>query len=292
MNDFKEWLSDRLIYFMLGGAALIVILVLFFGVRACTHRKDGVDMVAADKGQQTEAQKVDDGSTLDRNMMPAVNSFIQDYYQAKTDGDIEKIRSLMINLTSDEEQKIKDAKKSITRYQVLDVYTAPGLNDKEFLVYVSYEYYLDGIATPVPAVSQLYLVTEPDGTFKIVGDVASKPDIMDYMNKYTQSDAVQAVISEIQVAYNGALQSDPALRAYFNALNGKEDENEDAISLPCQMVANDQANVRSAPEDGEIIGTLAPGDSVTVTTVNGDWYMIEYNGVPAFVHGSLLDVDK
>ena len=35
MDNFREWLSDNLRYFMLGGAILIIVAVLFFGVRAC-----------------------------------------------------------------------------------------------------------------------------------------------------------------------------------------------------------------------------------------------------------------
>ena len=48
MDDFREWLSDNLRYFMLGGAILIIVLVLFFGVRAC---------VGSNKGNSGDGQK-------------------------------------------------------------------------------------------------------------------------------------------------------------------------------------------------------------------------------------------
>ena len=35
LDNFREWLSDNLRYFMLGGAILVIVAVLFFGVRAC-----------------------------------------------------------------------------------------------------------------------------------------------------------------------------------------------------------------------------------------------------------------
>lgn len=34
MDNFREWLSDNLRYFMLGGAILLIVVVLFFGIRA------------------------------------------------------------------------------------------------------------------------------------------------------------------------------------------------------------------------------------------------------------------
>ena len=41
MDNFREWLSDNLRYFMLGGAILVIVAVLFFGVRACVGSGKG-----------------------------------------------------------------------------------------------------------------------------------------------------------------------------------------------------------------------------------------------------------
>ena len=42
MDDFREWLSDNLRYFMLGGAILVIVLVLIFGVRAVLEVRRGI----------------------------------------------------------------------------------------------------------------------------------------------------------------------------------------------------------------------------------------------------------
>ena len=42
MDDFREWLSDNLRYFMLGGAILIIVVVLFCGIRACSGSNKGI----------------------------------------------------------------------------------------------------------------------------------------------------------------------------------------------------------------------------------------------------------
>ena len=59
MDDFREWLSDNLRYFMLGGAILIIVLVLFFGVRAC---------VGSNKGNSSDGQKT---ATKDQGNVPS-----------------------------------------------------------------------------------------------------------------------------------------------------------------------------------------------------------------------------
>ena len=57
MDDFREWLSDNLRYFMLGGAILVIVLVLIFGVRACVGGKKGnsnEDQTTAQSNQENE----------------------------------------------------------------------------------------------------------------------------------------------------------------------------------------------------------------------------------------------
>lgn len=51
MDNFREWLSDNLRYFMLGGVILIIVAVLFFSIRACTGSGKGTS-----DGEQTTAQ--------------------------------------------------------------------------------------------------------------------------------------------------------------------------------------------------------------------------------------------
>ena len=57
LDDFREWLSDNLRYFMLGGAILVIVLVLIFGVRACVGGKKGnsnKDQTTAQSNQEND----------------------------------------------------------------------------------------------------------------------------------------------------------------------------------------------------------------------------------------------
>ena len=59
MDNFREWLSDNLRYFMLGGVILIIVAVLFFSIRACTGSGKGTS-----DGEQTTAQDNSQGNDL------------------------------------------------------------------------------------------------------------------------------------------------------------------------------------------------------------------------------------
>ena len=65
MDNFREWLSDNLRYFMLGGAILVIVAVLFFGVRACVGSGKG----ASDKEQKTLRTTAREMILLLRKMM-------------------------------------------------------------------------------------------------------------------------------------------------------------------------------------------------------------------------------
>ena len=62
MDNFREWLSDNLRYFMLGGAILFIVAVLFFGVRACIGSGKGTS--------DTEQNTVQDNSQVNDPSSP------------------------------------------------------------------------------------------------------------------------------------------------------------------------------------------------------------------------------
>ena len=49
------------------------------------------------------------------------------------------------------------------------------------------------------------------------------------------------------------------------------------------------ANIRSTPaQDGEIVGTIASGTTVTALGETDRWYKIEYNGTIGYVNKNLF----
>ena len=166
MDNFREWLSDNLRYFMLGGAILVIVAVLFFGVRACVGSGKG----ASDKEQKTAqdnsqgndpSSPEDDGETNDGNKEEDMNplekgdaditAFMQSYYKALGERDIATLKTLVSDLTSADESRITNAKDYIEAYEPGSVYTKKGLDDNSYVVYTCYSYICSGIDTPVPS---------------------------------------------------------------------------------------------------------------------------------------------
>ena len=198
MDNFREWLSDNLRYFMLGGAILLIVVVLFFGVRAFMgsgkgdSSKDTVEnQTTADNDQgNVPSSPANDGETdgkKDANPMETANeeitSLIKSYYKALGDKDIATLRTLVDNLAPSDESKITNAK-YIEGYEAGDIYTKKGLDDDSYVVYSCFYYICQGIDTKVPALAEFYVVKDTDGNWKIDGAVH---DDSDEITKYEVS---------------------------------------------------------------------------------------------------------
>ena len=304
MDNFREWLSDNLRYFMLGGAILLIVVVLFFGIRAFMgsgkgdSSKDTADgQVTADNDQgNVPSSPANDGETdgkKDANPMEKANeeitSLITGYYKALGDKDIATLRTLVENLAPADESKITNAK-YIEGYEAGDIYTKKGLDDDSYVVYSCFYYICQGIDTKVPALAEFYVVKDADGNWKIDGAAHSDSDeITKYEVTLRQDDDVKELKAKVKKQYDDAQAADPALAAFLDGLGEDATTASDTAATGTTLVVTEDCNVRAqASSDGEIIGGLSAGTEVEKKGEDGDWIQIDYDGTEAYVNSSLL----
>ena len=301
MDNFREWLSDNLRYFMLGGVILIIVAVLFFSVRACTGSGKGTSekeqTTAEDNGQGNDpSSPANDGETdgkKDANPMETANeeitSLIKSYYKALGDKDITTLRTLVDNLAPADESKITNAK-YIEGYEAGDIYTKKGLDDDSYVVYSCFYYICQGIDAKVPALAEFYVVKDTDGNWKIDGAAHSDSDeITKYEVSLRQDDDVKELKSKVQKQYEDAQKADSALAAFLEGL-GDDVAGSTQTADGTTLVVTEDCNVRAeASSDADVIGGLAAGTEVVKEGESGDWIQIDYEGTTAYVHSSLLE---
>ena len=303
MDNFREWLSDNLRYFMLGGAILLIVVVLFFGVRAFMgsgkgdSSKDTVEnQTTADNDQgNVPSSPANDGETdgkKDANPMETANeeitSLIKSYYKALGDKDIATLRTRVDNLAPSDESKITNAK-YIEGYEAGDIYTKKGLDDDSYVVYSCFYYICQGIDTKVPALAEFYVVKDTDGNWKIDGAVHDDSDeITKYEVSLRQDDDVKELKDKVKKLYDDAQASDPALTTFLEGL-GEDDTGSEDTAEGTILVVTEDCNVRAAASsDAEILGGLSAGTEVEKKGEDGEWVQIDYDGTEAYVHNSLL----
>ena len=175
MDDFREWLSDNLRYFMLGFGILAVVLILFFGVRFISSKFGNQKTTEPKQETQQEAetptptQEAEETPTvtaepettpaaeeLELTAYPQVNALIEKYYTALTNKDVQSLKGLVDELDPSDESAITNSQ-YIESYSNVQVYTKKGMTDTSYVVFASYDHKYVGYDTLLPGISYLYV---------------------------------------------------------------------------------------------------------------------------------------
>ena len=301
MDDFREWLSDNLRYFMLGGAILIIVVVLFCGIRACSGSNKG------NSGDEQKTTYEDQGNVPsspisegesdekkeDANPMETadadVTALITSYYQALGEKDIATLKTLEDDFTPSDESKVTNLKDYIEGYEVGDVYTKKGMTDDSYVVYACFSYICQGVETKAPALTQFYVYKNSEGNWVINNGALQDSEISAYMEKQLSDSDVSALIKKVQNELDQAQQSDPSLEEFLNGL-GEEAGVSTGAEDGTMLTASEECNVRAeASTDADILGVISAGDQVQKTGTDGEWVQIDYDGQTGYIRGDLLE---
>lgn len=307
MDDFREWLSDNLRYIMLGLFILLVLGVLFLGIKFISAKVSDQDSEQT-KQEIQEEQPVENEETtaeepaekpevtpeevspqvqeLEKEVYPDVNAVIQTYYTALGGKDIAEIKSVVDNLDATEEAKItKDP--YIESYSNVETYTVNGPEEGTYIVYAAYTYKFKDIDTQVPGLSQLYVCSDETGRLYI-STKEQDAQTQEYIAGTMELADVKSLIADVQKKYTTALERDEKLKAFIEGLGIGSSEAASAEDGSMITVKSD-CNVRKEPnEDAEVLGKLQEGMQVTKTGTHGTWIAISYEGATGYVRSDLF----
>lgn len=301
MDDFREWLSDNLRYFMLGGAILIIVVVLFCGIRACSGSNKGNSgdeqkTTSEDQGNVPSSpisEGESDEKKEDANPMETADAdttaLIKSYYKALGEKDIATLKTLEDDFTPSDESKVTNLKDYIEGYEVGDVYTKKGMTDDSYVVYACFSYICQGVETKAPALTQFYVYKNSEGNWVINNGALQDSEISAYMEKQLSDSDVSALIKKVQNELDQAQQSDPSLEEFLNGL-GEEAVVSTEAEDGTMLTASEECNVRAeASTDADILGVISAGDQVQKTGTDGEWVQIDYDGQTGYIRGDLLE---
>ena len=301
LDDFREWLSDNLRYFMLGGAILVIVAVLFFGIRACVgsnkgNSGDGQKTTSEDQGNVPSSptnEGESDEKKEDANPMETadaeITALIKSYYQALGEKDIATLKTLEDDFTPSDESKVTNLKDYIEGYEVGDVYTKKGMTDDSYVVYACFYYICQGVDTKAPALTQFYVYKNDDGNWVIDNDALQNSEVSAYMEAQLSDSDVTALVSKVQSELDQAQEEDSSLADFLNGL-GDEASVSTQAENGTMLTAIDDCNVRAeANTDAEILGVISAGDQVEKQGTDGEWIQIDYDGETGYIRGDLLE---
>lgn len=316
MDDFREWLSDNLRYIMLGVGIILVLLLIFFGIRGIaslvnsdTDEQDKIEQEAEDVTETptpTPDAAPELSTALEQNAIPEIFTLMGTYYNAISSKDVDAMKNIVDNFTAEDEALITS--NTIEAYSNINVYTK-AYNETSYVTLVSYKYKLAGIGTLVPGISQFYVCTNADGAYYICTAVPDV-EVQTFIEETVKSSEVQAIVSQIQSDFDAALASDPVLNAYFNPGTSTDTQDQSSADSPADtagaeptdkpeptaeptatpepqyetVVLKRGANFRETPSNnGKIIREVAKNTEMLKLGEDGGWFHVRIDGVDGYI---------
>lgn len=182
------------------------------------------------------------------NAYPEVNALIMDYYNAVTQGDVDKVLTLSNNVYETEKIRIREISKYIESYPSVEIYTKPGPIADSYLAYVNYQVKFAGYDNLAPGIQTFYICTAEDGTL-YMNEGSVEEYITDYIKQINMQDDVVELFNKVAVEYNDLIVNDPNLGVFLQELNAQMD------ILVGEALANAEAEQQTeADSSGEAAG--------------------------------------
>lgn len=180
-----------------------------------------------DESTAAESEKIE--ITLQKDAVPEIRDLMEAYFKARMTCDIEAFSNVYGDTLSQEELNVQSAEleeevKFYQSFESLVYYTAPGLEDGDYVVYARVDIKFRQAETLAPSLNVCYAKTAADGSCYLVANISSAQSR--YMAEVNKSDQVQALAAEVNGGLVKALQSDENLLAVYHTLLGKKGEPE------------------------------------------------------------------
>lgn len=299
-------------------AALIVVIALVAGVVVFSRGKsteEGEDEIA-----QSDEESLDYSVPLEENAVAAVNEFMNRYYAALADGDVDTIAGMMNYISDNDRLRIEKKSEYIERYDNIICYTKEGLTDGAYLVYAYNEVKFYDYDTPVPALTTFALFKNESGEYYIYeGDLDD--NTFSYYTELSAQDDVTNLCNTVQAQYNETVGADSELAEFMDGFPGlikdevaqamaemeqegeeepqeasaeEEPEEEENTSEPkakvTEVETTDTVNVRSSDsETADKIGKAEKGTKLPLIEKKGNgWSKVTFEGKEAFIKSEYL----
>jgi len=195
-------------------AAIMVILKL--------ASKDNTETTAADTTVEASAETPAETVAWEEDTNAQVLDLVTRYYTAMKAVDMTSLQNIVDSSVTLDEAKIQAESQMIEGYQNVSCYTAPGIKEGEYAVYIEYSMKFEGIETAAPGLVPAYVMTDEEGALRLMTweVVKENTELNNYMTSVANCDAIKQLAQSVQEAFDQALSNDEALRTLIEGIRG------------------------------------------------------------------------
>ena len=165
------------------------------------------------KQQLLLARQTEDVMTL------SIESLIERYFNARLSYDPVRIRSC-ISISNEDMEIMFEKVKHIEEYRNITCYIHPGINEFDYIVYVSFDIKIVSIDTPGPSLDEIYIAINPISGKPYIYHGYISDESEEYAYNLRTSPNSVALKTEVDERLKEAMLTDDLLHEYFQKLVG------------------------------------------------------------------------
>lgn len=150
---------------------------------------------------------------LELNKYADINNVVNEFYEAKLTCLEEDFIPIVTNANQIDMERLQRKIEYVNSYQNINCYTKKGINEIDYVVYVSYDLELATIDTYAPSIDELR-ITYVDGSPKIyLGKISEETS--EYLKKLRTSEDVEILVSDVVTRLDEACARDENLNEFY-----------------------------------------------------------------------------
>lgn len=190
------------------------------------NQKTQTNISVTDDSFSKGTYKTESGEmVLEKNTYPEVNELVKQYFDARVACDMDKLGTLVSDITYINEEDLEKLGTYVEAYQNIDCYTVATEDKKGYVVLAYTDIKLKDIKTPAPGLTGLYVSKDDKGNYVIFNGMLTD-DQQIYRESVYNCKGVQDLIDSVQAKYQAALKSDKDLNAFYAEANKEKEANE------------------------------------------------------------------
>ena len=147
---------------------------------------------------------------------PDVHDVIQQYFDAKTTGDIATLKTLVTDPVYISSETITAQSEYVKGYSDIKCYTKRGGGEIDLVVYCTFNTTITTIDTPIASLESFYITYQDDKPMIFSGIFSEETQAL--LGKLDNDDDVVELKESISKEIDKALESDPVLKDFWNRL--------------------------------------------------------------------------
>lgn len=310
LEDMKKFIQKNIKYIAVAILIIVILIIIFAlskGKKETSGQKEEIAILEENGGVSSNQSGE---NKLAKDSYPEVTKLINTYFNAMANNDIEALKSILYQVTPENEAEVVANSERVESYDDIVCYTKLGPSDDIYIAIATYNVKFLNIDTKAPGLLTFYICTNEEGQLYIYNTLDA--EMKSYMQTVVSEDKdIAELMQKTETSYNEALASDESLKNYVSVLASApaeetqqpETENtaEETPDAPADtsseefvngvkavndtVTAKENVNVRNSNDEGaDAIGKLLGGESAkrSAVTENG-WSKIDYKGQVGYV---------